>query len=144
MSDSKVRVWFALFVLVIFCVALAGGALVARRLLPTERPINRLLPGPRAPGPGDPEGRRGPMRGLLVERLAHDLDLTAEQRAKVDQALASSRNRLETMQRDGRDRFDAERRTVRDEIRNVLTPEQQQKFDAMEKDGRGRPGRRMR
>ena len=144
MSDSKVRVWFALFVLVIFCVGLAGGALVARRLLPMERPIDRLMRGPRAGGPGDPDGRRGPMRGLLIERLAHDLDLTAEQRTKVDQALASSRGRLDTLQRDVRDRFDAERRTVRDEIRGVLTPEQQQKFDAMEKDGRGRPGRRMR
>ena len=144
MSDSKVRVWFALFVLVIFCVGLAGGALVARRLLPMERPIDRLMRGPRAGGPGDPDGGRGPMRGLLIERLARDLDLTAEQRTKVDQALASSRGRLDTLQRDVRDRFDAERRTVRDEIRGVLTPEQQQKFDAMEKDGRGRPGRRGR
>ena len=144
MSDSKVRVWFALFVLVIFCAGLAGGALVARRLLPTERPIDRLMRGPRGAGPGDPDGRRGPMRGLLIERLARDLDLTAEQRTKVDQALASSRGRLDTLQRDVRDRFDAERRTVRDEIRSVLTPGQQQKFDAMEKDGRGRPGRRMR
>jgi uncharacterized membrane protein len=110
MSDRKVRVWFALFVLAIFCVGLAGGALVARRLLPMERPIDRLMRDPRAGEPGDPDGRRG---------------------------------RLDTL-RDVRDRFDAERRTVRDEIRNVLTPEQQQKFDAMEKDGRGRPGRRMR
>ena len=144
MADSKVRLWFALFVLVIFCVGLTGGALVARRLLPPERSIGRLIGGPRTFGPGDPDGRRGPMRGLLVERLSRELDLTAEQRAKIDQALTSSRNRLETLQRDVRDRFDAERRTVQDEIRGVLTPEQQQKFDAMEKDGRGRPGRRMR
>jgi Spy/CpxP family protein refolding chaperone len=144
MADSKVRVWFALFVLVIFCVGLAGGALVARRLLPPERPIGRLMFGPRGLGPGDPDGRRGPTRGLLVERLSRELDLTAEQRGKIDQALTSSRNRLETLQRDVRDRFDAERRAVQDEIRSVLTPDQQRRFDALEKDGRGRPGRRAR
>ena len=144
MSDSRIRVWFSLFVLVVFCAGLGGGALIARRLLPLERPFDRLMHGPRTFGPGDPEGRRGPMRGLLVERLTRDLDLTAEQRAKVDLALASSRGRLDTLQRDVRDRFDAERRAVRDEIRRVLTPEQQQKFDAIEKDGRGRPGRRVR
>jgi len=139
MSESRARVWFTLFVLVVFCAGLAGGILIGRRL-PGERRFDRLQRGPGDFGPplaGD--GRRGgPLRGLLIERLSRDLDLTAEQRTKIDAVLASSRTRLDTMQKDVRDRFDAERRTVRDGIRQVLTPAQQQKFDQAERDGRGR------
>ncbi len=142
MAESRVRIWFALFVLAVFCVGLAGGVLIGRRL-PAERPIDRLLRGPRDFGPPlAGEGRRGPMRGLLVERLTRDLDLTSEQRAKIDAVLASSRTRLDALQTDVRDRFDGERRAVREAIRAVLTPSQQQAFDRIELDGRGRAGRR--
>jgi len=146
MSESRVRVWFALFVLVVFCVGLAGGILIGRRL-PADRSIGRFLRGPRDVGPPlaplENEGRRGgPIRGLLVDRLSRDLDLTDEQRGKIDAALASSRTRLDALQQDVRGRFDAERRAVREAIRSVLTPEQQQKFDRIEREGRGRGGRR--
>jgi Spy/CpxP family protein refolding chaperone len=143
MPESRTRVWFAMFVLAVFCVGLAGGVLIGRRL-PSERPIDRLLRGPRDFGPPLPgEGRRGgPIRGLLVERLSRELDLTSEQRAKIDAALASARTRLDALQKDVRERFDGERRAVRDEIRAVLTPSQQQTFDRLELDGRGRSGRR--
>jgi hypothetical protein len=142
MPASRMRLWFALFVLAVFAVGLAGGILIGRRL-PGERPLDRFLHGPRDFSPPlAVDGRRGgPLRGLLVERLSRDLELTADQRTKIDAALASSRTRLDTMQKDARDRFDTERRTVRDEIRRVLTPAQQQKFDQMERDGRSR-GRR--
>ena len=36
------------------------------------------------------------------------------------------------MQREVRERFEAEQRSLRDEIRKVLTPEQQQKFEERE------------
>ena len=142
MSESRVRLWFTLFVLVVFCVGLAGGILIGRRI-PGERPFDRILRGPRDFGPAlAVDGRRGgPLRGLLIERLSRDLELTGEQRTTIDAALASSRTRLDTMQKDVRDRFDAERRTIRDEIRKVLTAAQQQKFDQIERDSRGR-GRR--
>jgi len=141
MSESRVRVWFALFVLVVFCVGLAGGILIGRRL-PNEPRIDRWLRGPADAGPPlAADGRRGgPLRGLLIERLSRDLDLTAEQRTTIDAVLASSRTRLDTMQKDVRDRFDGERRTIREQIRQVLTPAQQQKFDQLERDGRGRRG----
>ena len=130
MSENRVRVWFTLFVLVVFCVGLAGGILIGRRL-PGERPFDRILRGPRDAGPAfGVDGRRGgPFRGLLIERLSRDLDLTPEQRLKIDGVLASTRTRLESLQKDAQNRFDSERRSVRDEIRSVLTPVQQQKFD---------------
>lgn len=142
MADSKVRVWFALFVLVVFCVGLAGGVLIGRRL-PRERPVDRVLRGPRDVPPGALDGRRGgPMRGVLVERLARDLDLTPEQRVRIDAILAAGRARLETLQRDARQRFDDEGRGLRAQIRDVLTPEQQRKFDEQNALGRGPFGRR--
>lgn len=142
MADSKVRVWFALFVLVVFCVGLAGGVLIGRRM-PRERPVDRVLRGPRDAPPGPLDGRRGgPLRGMLVERLARDLDLTAEQRAKIDAILADGRGRLDALQRDARQRFDDEGRALRAQIRGVLTPEQQRRFDEQHATGRGPFGRR--
>jgi Spy/CpxP family protein refolding chaperone len=139
MADSKVRIWFALFVLVVFCVGLTGGVLIGRRL--PLRPVDRAPFGPRESG--TPDGRRGgPLRGMLVERLARDLDLTPEQRAKIDAILADRRARLDALQRDARQRFEEEGRGVREQIRGVLTPEQQRKFDEHDALGRGPFGRR--
>jgi Spy/CpxP family protein refolding chaperone len=139
MSDNRVRIWFSLFVLAVFCVGLAGGVLIGRRMPGARFDVRGLRDVP----PGMPEGRRGgPLRGLLVERLVRDLELTPDQRTKIDTILADSRTRVETLQRDVRQRFESEGRGLRDQIRAVLTPEQQQKFDQHEKEGRGPFGRR--
>jgi Spy/CpxP family protein refolding chaperone len=139
MSDSRVRIWFSLFVLAVFCVGLAGGVLIGRRLpidRVAERGFRRPPDGP-GPGPLGP-GRGGPMRGLLLERLGRDLDLTADQRTQIDAVLTSRRTRLEELRRDVNERFDAEQRELLDEIRKVLTPEQREKFERREKELRGR------
>jgi Spy/CpxP family protein refolding chaperone len=153
MSDNRVRLWFSLFVLVVFSVGLAGGVALDRSLnrrAVFDRSFDRG--GPRGPmdlGPGGPGPGGGPRRGggppprVLVERLASDLDLTADQRTKVEEVLTARRTRLEAVQREVRDRFEAEQRGLRDEIRKVLTPEQQVKFDKNEQE-RGRFGRRGR
>jgi hypothetical protein len=143
MADSRLRLWFALFVLAVFGVGLAGGVLIGRtmtRRALAERGFDRPGRGPMDFGPGGPR-RGGPPPRLLVERLTNDLGLSAEQQSKIEQILTASRTRVETLQRDVRERFDAEQRSLRDEIRQVLTPEQQQKFDEREKE-RGRFGRR--
>jgi hypothetical protein len=150
MSDNRVRIWFSLFVLAVFCVGMAGGVLLGRsigRRPYLDRPFDRG--GPRAAsdvggsGPGSGVGRRGggPPPRVLVDRLTSELDLTAEQRTKIEEVLTARRTRLETVQREVRERFDAEQRSLRDEIRSVLTPEQQQKFDKNQQE-RGRFGRR--
>lgn len=155
MSDNRMRIWFALFVLVVFCAGLAGGVLIDRaigRRAAFDRggPRGAMDFGPGGPGPGGaggpggpggPGGRRGGSPRMLVERLAGELSLTSEQRTKVEEILTARRARLETVQREVRDRFDTEQQGLRDEIRAVLTPDQQQKFDASERD-RGRFGRR--
>jgi Spy/CpxP family protein refolding chaperone len=145
MPDSRVRIWFALFVLVVFAVGLAGGVIAGRvvtRRPAIERGVERDR-GPRDFGPGGPGSRRGggPPPRVLADRLAKDLGLTAEQQAKVEAVLTASREHVESLQRDVRERLDAEQRNLRDEIRKVLTPEQQQKFDQSQGE-RGRFGRR--
>jgi Spy/CpxP family protein refolding chaperone len=149
MFDSRVRIWFALFVLVVFCVGLAGGVLVDRaigRRAYLDRSFDRGGRGPTdfGPGGGPMAGSRrggGPPPRRLVERLTNELNLTADQQAKIEAVLTASRSRVETLQRDVRERFDAEQRSLQDDIRKELTPEQQQKFDANQKE-RGRFGRR--
>jgi Spy/CpxP family protein refolding chaperone len=156
MSDNRVRLWFSLFVLVVFSVGLAGGVVLDRsigRRAFLDRSFDRGGPrgpmdfgrgGPGAgggPGPGGSRRGGGPTPRVLVDRLASELDLTAEQRAKIEEVLTARRTQLETVQREVRERFEAEQRSLRDEIRKVLTPEQQEKFDKNEQE-RGRFGRR--
>ena len=140
MSDNRLRIWFVLFVLAVFCVGLAGGVLVGRRLFPAPG----LFFGFRGDPPAFGGRMGGPPPQYLVEQMARELDLTPEQRTQVEGVLKASRGRVEEFQRDVRDRFENERRTLRDEIRKVLTPEQQQQFERwLERQPRGRnPGRR--
>ncbi len=127
MSDNRMRIWFALFVLAVFCVGLTAGTLIGRRMVGPIMP-----PGPAfgAFGPGRP-GRGGPGAERLVERLTADLQLTPEQRVQVEGVLKSRRERLNQLQHDVRERFEREQQELRTEIRKVLTPEQQQKYDRL-------------
>jgi hypothetical protein len=156
MSDNRMRIWFALFVLVVFCAGLAGGVVLDRSLNrrpAVDRAFDRGGPrgpmgvGPGGPGQGGPGPAGGPRRGggppprVLVDRLASELGLSADQRTKVEEVLTARRTRLEAVQREVRDRFETEQRGLRDEIRTVLTPEQQETFDKNEQE-RSRFGRR--
>jgi len=141
MSDSRPRIWFSLFVLAVFCVGLGAGVLLGRRMVsPPGRPFGEFG-GP----PGLAGGRRGgPPPGVLLDRLHRELDLTEDQRTRIDVVLRASRERLDQFQQDTRTRLDSEQRALREQIRKELTPEQQQKFDRWAQDGLGGPGRRGR
>lgn len=86
-------------------------------------------------------------QGQRGQRLADELNLTTEQQAEIDGLRAAHR---ETMQGLRAERQEA-RTALHEEIRAVLTPEQAEKFDAMEhrrgerrqnamQGGRGRKG----
>jgi hypothetical protein len=138
--DSRARIWFALFVLAVFCLGGAGGFVLGRHVPP--------LPG--SPGlPGDPlgaEGRgpRGRIGGLpplgriggpvglppeAAGRLANELGLDETQREQLRVVLDAHRAKFEQVHRDARDRFDAEQRELYDAIRAILRPVQAQRFD---------------
>jgi hypothetical protein len=142
MPDSRARVWFALFVLAVFCLGGAGGFILGRHVPPF-----RGLPGP----PGDlrgPDGRdfargriggppfpRGPVGGRpglppeVAGRLADDLRLDEAQRTQFRGVLEEHRRKFEQVHREARDRFDAEQRELHAAIRAILRPDQVQRFD---------------
>jgi Spy/CpxP family protein refolding chaperone len=139
MSDSRTRIWFSLFVLAVFCVGLATGLLIGRRM--GEPPPPRRGPG-FANGPmGPPPGPGGLPPGRLLDRLERDLDLTAEQKATLEPILNARRKRLEDVHESVVARAEQEQRELQAEIRKVLTPEQQKRFDRWLQDApRGRRG----
>jgi len=85
-----------------------------------------------------------PRRGELPPGFG-GLDLTAEQRERIDAIFRASRPRTDSVLRASLPRLEAIRDSVRAEIRAVLTADQQRRFDEMETRGpRGRGGMRER
>jgi Spy/CpxP family protein refolding chaperone len=65
------------------------------------------------------------------ENMRHELNLTDEQTTAVRAVLDETRNQYRTLRTELRPRFEEPRQKARSRIRALLTPEQQQKFDAM-------------
>ena len=138
MSDSRARIWFALFVLVIFCVGLGGGIAIGRHMGPPAPggPLGFLhgggrRGGPFGAGPGFGMGRGGP-QGLppgLLDRMTEDLKLDDTQRAQVRKILDDRRDRLEQIHREAQEKFDKEASDLHNALRAVLRPDQQRQFD---------------
>lgn len=129
MSDNRARLWFALFVLAVFCVGAASGILVGRRMGPPPfGPAWRGGRGGTALFEGGP-GRGGPPMSIMVDRLSSELQLDAAQTEQVRTIMKQRRDRLEQVHREARDRFEKEQRELHDAIRAILRPDQQQKFD---------------
>jgi Spy/CpxP family protein refolding chaperone len=75
----------------------------------------------------------------MLDRLTEAIQLTPDQRQRLDGVLKASRERAVTEQQDVRTRFEADQRRLHDEIRAILTPEQQMRFEQwLEQGPRGR------
>lgn len=138
MSDNRTRIWFSLFVLAVFCLGLAGGTIIGRRLGPPPR-VGMIM-GIRG-GPPPEGGSGGPPPGMLIERLDRELQLTGDQRTRIEQIFKDRRPRLEAAQDEMVKRAQQEQQDFQAEIRKILTPEQQQRFDRWLREaprGRGR------
>ena len=131
MADSRARVWFALFVLAVFCVGGALGIVIGRRMAPAPPFGPRGFDGRGRGGPGifEPVPGRPPLGPIVLERLTSALNLDADQTARVKQILDERRDRLEQVHREARERFEKEQRELHAAIRAVLRPDQQQTFD---------------
>lgn len=103
---------------------------------------------------GEQGQRMGGMRGRMspqaeLDRLNKELNLTQDEQDKIKPILEDQQKQMEALRNDssvqGQDRF-AKMRDIRkdhnDQIRNVLTPDQQTKFDEMQKRMMERGGRR--
>jgi hypothetical protein len=126
-SDSQQRIWFAVFVLVVFCTGMASGILIGRRMMPES--LAGIGPPLVAPGIFVPPSGRAGQPALIVDRLTEILALSPDQREHLEDILSGSRKRATAAQHDVRTRFEIEQRTLRDEIRQILTPDQQVRFE---------------
>ena len=108
---------------VVFVLGVAFGALgltVMNRRVYGARPVPRPTSS-RQPGPaGQPRA---------VNRMTHDLDLTADQQKQLSEILANTQARYNTIRQQMDPQFDEARAQGRDQIRRILTSEQQAKFE---------------
>lgn len=77
-----------------------------------------------------PEARERAMQERF-EKMRRELSLTDQQTTAVRAILDETRNDYRTLRTELRPRFEEPRQKARTRIRALLTPEQQQKFDAM-------------
>ena len=76
------------------------------------------------------EGRSRRGHEEVFERMRRDLQLTDQQAAEVRRILEQTRGDYRALRAEARPRFDSIRQSARTRIRALLTPEQQQRFDA--------------
>ena len=69
------------------------------------------------------------MRFEFLRRVQRDLDLTPEQRERIDKLLRESQERTREIMEPVAPQFHAEVQRAKEEFRAVLTPVQQQRFD---------------
>ncbi len=75
--------------------------------------------------------RHGERGAKLLTKLTHELDLDSEQQAALEKTIVSSRGRAHAFWSESRAAFDTLRQEFRQDIRALLNPEQQKKFDEM-------------
>jgi hypothetical protein len=133
MPDNRARIWFSVFVLAVFCLGGGVGLFVGWHVPPPRaHGFLGLHAGPPPGGPGPWDGR-GPMPAMpppeMLRRIEDDLQLDATQRQQVEKLMDERRDRLEAIHREARDKFNREARGLHEEIRAILRPDQQLKFD---------------
>ena len=77
------------------------------------------------------------------EQMSQRLNLNEDQKTKVQQIFADTREQLTTLRKESEPRFEQIRTQADERLRQVLSPEQWQQFQAMRDEGRrrGRGGR---
>ena len=68
----------------------------------------------------------------LLDRFSSKLHLTQEQRSQVATILEAKRQKMDTLRAEIRPKFEELRTSTSADIRQLLTAEQQKKFDAMQ------------
>jgi protein CpxP len=72
-------------------------------------------------------------RGNPVEHLTRALDLTPEQQAKIQPIFDQAKPQMKAARQEAKQKVQAIRENIRSQVRPILTPAQQQKWDALQK-----------
>ena len=86
--------------------------------------------------------RNGEHQGNRVEMLADRLQLTEEQKTKVQEIFNDTREQVRAVRRESEPKMDEIRRQADGRLQTVLTPEQWQKFQTVREELRPRRGGR--
>jgi Spy/CpxP family protein refolding chaperone len=127
MSPFKVspRVLAALVIVLTLLVGGLAGAVVDRTL------VRPRLDGPRAggppPGPQRDRDRQEKGRERFVQQMKRDLDLSAQQVARIDSITREGMQKMDALRRDQRARSHALIDSTRVLVDSVLTPQQRQR-----------------
>jgi len=79
-------------------------------------------------------GRHGGWHhGFAMEHLTKSLNLTADQQAKVQPLIDQARPQIIAIHKDAMEKTHAIMDKTMSQIRPILTPDQQKKFDALQK-----------
>jgi len=108
-----------------------GGLLVRHSELHRFRPP-RVAGLPRPAQPSSPGGSRIE----LLRRVGRELNLTPEQRERVDKIISASQERAKKIMEPVTPKMREEVQRTKDELREVLTPEQRMRFDELLKQQR--------
>ena len=73
------------------------------------------------------------MIGNPLEHLSKDLELTDDQKAKVQPLIDQAKPQIEAIHKEAMEKTHAIMENTAAQIRPLLTPQQQQKYDAMKK-----------
>lgn len=84
-------------------------------------------------GPGGHHFREHGGHHMILERLSDDLNLTADQKTKVQPIVDQARPQIRAIHEEAMQKTKAIMENTMSQIRPLLTPEQQQKLDAMQK-----------
>jgi Spy/CpxP family protein refolding chaperone len=115
-GKTRLKIWLAVVgVFVLGCVT--GAALDSAYRLKARGDERREARGPR-----DKE--------KLFEQMKRDLGLSEQQATEIRAILDQTRNDYRALRAEVRPRYDVLRQNARTRIRALLTPEQQQRFDA--------------
>lgn len=114
--------------MVIFGTGVLTGALVVRYsgTFSNSRPQHAGFGG-RSFEPGSPGG----MRLEFLRRIQRDLDLTADQRERIDKVMKQSQERTRKVMEPILPQLHQELQRAKAEFREVLTPAQQSRFDEL-------------
>ena len=82
---------------------------------------------------GHDRGARGHGHGFALERFTKGLDLTADQQAKIQPILDQTKPQIAAIHEEAMQKMKAVIDSTTSQIRPLLTPEQQKKFDAIQK-----------
>ncbi len=113
---TRRRLWFGLFVTVVFLLGVAVG-IGAARFFHLGPPFGRGRPPGRPPSPA-----------AIAERMTRELGLSSEQQQRLQEVFRQGEERMQQLQTTTREQFDAERARLDADIEQVLTPEQQTKY----------------